>query len=509
MTKKTIILTFLVFILALFARCYLMNIKQGLHTDETFAFLLSTNNKSGINVPFEYNQHYTALDLKKKYGKENNDIKSIVKDIKDIRTNAVDKLNPTLYYSLIRISQYNLTGDFDLNKLIERAFFLNLLIFILSFFIMIKLLNLLDIEKKYIPFFLLVAFLNTCTLSIFIFIKPYILQEFAFLFLTYVFVLNIKNADNFLNIKNILLVVLSLTIALLSGYFSLIYISLLSVAYIAYCLKTKHINNILYFAGFLLLSFICVFIIYPDYFYVSSISEHTSSKTDILNYISGLGLRLILFFSTYLFYLPIILIVLYCIFQKKDKKGLSKLNLILWIVILNLIFAILTYIATPNKILRYMSPAFPLISLIIPYLITNLKNRSKIFLIGITCIVYILGFIYSTKIESIDSAVEKKYPYAFYPNIENTFINTNCRPIAKAEVPIIIFTEKAFKVNNVVPYMKNSQSVMISNYEKPVKLQENFIVLFDKDYIILPKNYEAVQTFHCQRFEGYELKKAE
>ena len=85
----------------------------------------------------------------------------------------------------------------------------------------------------------------------------------------------------------------------------------------------------------------------------------------------------------------------------------------------------------------------------------------------------------------------------------------NCEPIKNSEIPVIVFTKKSWTIVNILPYLKDNQEIVLNNYSKPIKIKNHFIVLVGDEDIQTPDGYMLVSQFHCQRFEGYELKKAE
>ena len=512
MTKRTIILIFLVFFLALFARLYLMTIKQGLHSDETFIILNSKNNNIGYLDAFEENKLYSALELKKLAFSSSNDFKSILKSIKRLRTENQDALSPTLYPSLVRLSQLN-TKDLDIPTTVNRALYLNLIIFILSFFVMIKILNIIDIDKNFIPLALLIAFFNTGSLSTFLFIKPYILQELAYLLLTYLFVIEIKKLaieqNSQFSVKESLISVFTLCFAMLSGYFSAIYIFLLSLAYIFYCIKYKQIKNIYKLLLYLLVALGLALLFYPGFFNI--LYSNTPTDRHSFTVISSIK-NLISILSTYLFYFPTTLIFAFCIFNIFTIKNKPKNTILYIIVLFNIVTAYCSLTLGLYNILRYIAPTLAMISLIIPYFISYIeKSIIKNLLVTLTVFIYIFGFIFATTYESYDNDLLSGDEKPFIPNIENTFTRTNCTPVENAEIPIIFFTHQAWPIDNVIPHLKDTQQIMINYTNENIKIKppKHFIALVYFRKIESPKNYILINKFHCQRFEGFEVKKAE
>lgn len=509
MNKKCIALTLLVFIFAICVRCYWFSQKTSFHADEGFAIQISHNNKEISKTLPE--KSYLAKDLKSKiFFTSNSAIHSVLKDVKELRYGSFDKLNTTFYYSLFRTAQLNQDSQ-NLMQYIQRGFYLNLLIFSLSFFVMFKLLNLFDFNKNYIPFILLVCFLNTGSISNTLLIKSYILQEFAYILLAYVFAYNIKllkNNSNILNIKNVLLLPLGICISLFSGYFSLFYLAMLFIAYTVYAIKKKSYKNIGIIFGFGIISLLITFLIYPSFFSIFSVDNPTTSNS--YNYFGYSPITMIkdIFYITckYLFYIPVLFILAYSIFYIIKNKIRLTNSLILILVGINIFVAILSLYFGIYKVLRYVVPTFAIISLILPFLLFELNKKIRNILVSITIIIYIFSSIFAKTIESPDSAIISK-ENKYFPNIENTFINTQCEPIKNAEVPILVLTKEDWQIYNILPYMKDNQIVILNHYNKKIKALDHFIVLIGDNEVASPKDYKLLSQFNCQRFEGYELKK--
>lgn len=509
MNKKCLVLTLLVFILAIFVRCYWFSQKTGFHADEGFAIEISHNDKKTSEYLPE--KTYFAKELKSMiFYSSNSDVKSVFKDLKELRNGSNDTLSTPLYYSLFRISQINQDSQ-NIMQYIQRGFFLNLIIFSLSFFVMFKLLNLFDFDKKYIPFILLVCFLNTGSISNTLFIKAYILQELAYILLAYAFVYNIKllkNNINIFNAKNIILTIFSACLALFSGYFSLFYLLALFIAYVIYAIKLKAYKNIGKFAiiGFSSLLLTCL--IYPKFFLILSVDNPTNTTTySIYGYsLFSLAKDFISITCKYLFYVPILFILAYSVFYVVKNKIKITNPVLVTLVAINFIVAMLSLYFGIYKVLRYVVPTFAVLSLILPFLLFKLDEKRKSILIITTIIIYLFACFFPKTIESRDSAIVAK-PNNYFPNIENTFISTQCEPIKNSEVPIVIFTTEDWQIYNILPYMKDNQIVVLNHYNKKIKPFEHFIALIGDYEILSPKDYKLVSRFNCQRFTGYEVKK--
>ena len=499
MTKKTLILTIIVFILALCVRCYWFSQKQGFHTDEIFTVIVSKNNEYGFTKYFKTEKEYTGKELKEVvFGFGDNSPKEILKDLKSLRFhNNGDTPNTPLYYSLFRTFQIGNNSN-NIKTIFQRGFYLNLILFTLSFFFMFKLLNLLNFEKKYIPFILALCYLNTGTISISIFSRYYALQEMAFVLLAYVFVYIFK-IEKINTVQNFLKIIFAGTIALLSGYYGIIYSFILGMILL---IKKRPV-------WFLIISILTsiglTFLIYPNYLdFIYAPRAGLLDKSLLLNITDNLNLSLFASFQillNYLFYCLILIItVLTLILNRKVFK-----DNILWILIgTNLICYIIFLLLAPQKVMRYTESLFPVLALIIPAIILEAK-KLKPALISIVCLILVISFVIPSKFESYDSMLNPPRVSMLTGNIENIFSNTNCEPIKNSNSSLLITETNGWNILNIIPYLNDEQVVKIDYSDEPEILKGNSILLFTEKSLILPSNIKIEQDFSCQRFKGYTL----
>lgn len=497
MTKKTIILTILVFILALLVRCYWFSQKQGFHTDEIFTVVVSKNNEYGFTKYFDTEKSYTGKELKELvFGFNDNSPKEILKSLKDLRYhNNGDTPNTPLYYSLFRIFQIGNNSN-DIQTIFQRGFYLNLILFTLSFFFMFKLLNILNFDKKYIPFILALCYLNTGTISISIFARYYALQEMAFVLIAYIFVY-IYKAEKINTFKNLLKICFSGALSLLSGYIGIIYSAFLGVILL---INKRPI-------WFLLISFLTsiglTFLIYPnylDFIYAPRVgildNSLLSNITNNLNLAFFTSYQILL---NYLFYSLILIIIgLTLVLNRKILK-----NNILWILIgVNAVCYLIFLLLAPQKVMRYTEPLFPVLILIIPAIILE-TQKLKQALISIICVIFTISFVFPTKFESYDSMLNPPRAAILRGNIENLFVNTNCEPIQNSENPILVTETNGWNILNIIPYFKDEQKIKIDYTEEPKIYKGKSILLVTEKSLILPSKIKIEQEFSCQRVKGY------
>ena len=163
MMKKYIVYC-LIFILAFGLRLLAFHQKDFIHHDEPFTFFGATPvnvlpdgnssfKKSWDVYNIEFNKKYKVRALKKSFFGSDNSLKSLVTDLKEIRSSNIDSSHPIIYYSVFRIFNTGFNGV-SWHEGIIRGAFLNLLLFSLSFFFLFKLLNLIrENDTKFISSF--------------------------------------------------------------------------------------------------------------------------------------------------------------------------------------------------------------------------------------------------------------------------------------------------------------------------------------------------------------------
>jgi len=401
----------LIFLFCLSVRIMAVCQKDGLYIDEVFTFICTTpsnispegvilkNSHNSYN--FEYGKNYNAREIKKSLFSSGSSPKSIIKDLQLIKNNNLDRSHTNFYYSLYRIAS---TGSSGLNyqQLLMRGCILNLLIFILEFFFMYKLLSLINNDKRFKVYGLLISLLSISSISNTLFIRDYILMECFLIGFSYVFLdLLLKNAH--LNFKKLFGYSFITAAFILSGYLSLIYIGIILSILLFYSLFKKKYNiikNILYI---MIIAIGIVCLIYPTFFNFSYKNEIYPEIMDNLNSILTLRLSIIPVMKTILsfllksvFYWPCIaFIVLFYVFEylysnifnkqfKQDKKIFLNDKLVILLVAISVLFIFISITIAHYKFERYIMPAVPILSLLLVLFVINLKSKLlRYFLIAI------------------------------------------------------------------------------------------------------------------------------
>jgi len=500
--KKIIIWCVLIFLAGFILRIYTLTLKQDLHEDEALNILLSNYSETGWTKLPETNKEFTGKELKQMTYWNDGSLKDTLSDIKNLYIYTRDDVHTNLYYTLTRLV-FTGTDNFDIKHTIMRGGILNLAIYTLSFFFMFKILALLFKNKQeLIPFGLFTAFLNTASISNTCYLRPYILQESAFILVTYYFVkLLLKEKINIYKAS------LSIAFTLLTGYYSIIYMTILATV-----LFIKKIDNKLLFkmAG---LSLLFTTIFYPLYFMGIISYRATESVERSLDFAKNLYYSFInfpLIYFKYLFSLSILVFLIYFLIKimKNKLKSENDSNIISLVFWLNILWTAIILFIAPYKILRYIMPAFPLLSLVIPYILGYFK-RTTTYIIIIS-VLFGLNYYFAVefhKNQNIGKYVPiiSKIDFLKNTQVDKFLFEENHNQ------PVLILKDQEnqtmgeiLKISEIMPYFNNNQKYIFINpntkseYKQfymiiPKKPQEKFYTLAKPYY----ENYKRLKIQNC------------
>jgi hypothetical protein len=502
--QNQIFLVCLVYTLAIGIRINYVFQKQGMDGDEVLSVILSSYNNYGWQSNYEEDKIYTGKELKEITFFESGSIRNTLIDVYNLRKENRDRPHTNLYYSALRLW---FTGQQigNVHRIIVQGCLLNLLFFSLSFFFMYKLAKMLFKNKWIILLSLVVAFLSIGSISNTIYMRPYQLQETLFILFVHLFVylwqkieLN-KPIDSW---QNLLLTALIVSLTLLSGYFAIFFIIPFGIFLLFKLYKEKQVKNIYFIIISLISAIVITFTLFPNYGKgfityrgAEAIGKITGGNimSNVLFSIENLGkiLHENLFYTSVLLFLYIALCYLLWIKRQslclafKNIRNIQPLPIILFV---SLIWMSVIMILAPYKILRYIVPAIPLFSLLIPYIISKL-NSTKI---------YILTLLFCLGKYGVITFNKERISFLFLDAYKEMEFNK------KPEIPVIIFnnTSGAFwKIALILPYVADNQT-----YEFPHS---------DKSFIERATQYEkAILLIETSKnidmensFKNYSLKK--
>jgi hypothetical protein len=471
-------LIIIILFFSLFLRIYWGFEKKGLHIDEVLSISISNHNRVGLVI--NENKIYTKESLLKKISFDTLSIKDSFKDISKLYKRNADTPHTNFYYSLLRLSFLGRTTN-SIENIIFTGIILNCIIFTIGFFALYKLLLLLYDDRPLIAVTLFCSSIAGSAISSSLFLRPYQLQSTMLLLLTYM-VFRVVIKKEFTK-KMFLLLSFSVAGALLAGYFSIIFIGLLGLLILMYYLIHKDFKRIMHSGVIFLTGSILTQIFYLKYWQTilngPSRAGEAYAKVNYLYFITNIADSIKTFFyflSEYalygisMFLLVIILNLLYISLTKRNNIKVSYPAL--GIITISILFSIIAIQLAPIKVMRYIMPVFPLISLIIPLGVSTFENKTlKKFLLTAFIIIFLINCLNVQKIS-----------YLFKNKLtEATFLENN-------NSTICILSPAGWRFLEWVPYAKHKQNYIFFNkYKKFI----NSVTINDANcnFILIDKSY--------------------
>ena len=244
--------------------------KDALHVDEVLSFVISTYNSYGFEKNFNEGIIYTSSALKNDMFGYDNSIHDILDDIISLRKNNRDSPHTNFYYSLLRVSFIG-SHFSGIDTIMLRAGILNICISIITFIFLYRLSLIIFTTDIARITCLILAFFSPAAISTVLFYRPYQLQTLFFIISIFLFYTITNKINNTIRptIKNNIYIIIFysfiISLIILTGYFSLLYIFIffISLIFIAYTKDTAWLKTIMLIS---ILTIIFILIIYPRFF---------------------------------------------------------------------------------------------------------------------------------------------------------------------------------------------------------------------------------------------------
>lgn len=504
--NKYLFFTLLVFILAFGIRCYKFSDKGHLFLDEYLSIVISNDNGYGWDKTYENDSTILrGQDLTAVFLSDTNDLPSILEDIQNVRIHNSDISHTNLYFSLIRLSVWNVGPSVE--SVIHRYFGLNLLFFLFSFLLLYRICIKLKFGEIAVIGILAVTYLNPISVGNSLYLRPYAMQELFFLLLAYLsisYYCLLRSGDEVRKWYNLLSYAIAIALVLLTGYFAIFYVFLIGLFLLFVTLKYDK-KNIWFLMMAMILAGILLYAIYPIYIngLLSPRGTEAMDKLKLEVLFQGAWdsfiqlVQKIVFLKHNIF--PLLLtIVMFAVFfiQGNLKKHLqnSKLSII-WFCIGFLWCWGIFYIA-PYKTERYIAPAMPLVLLFIPIVLSAFDHkRQMLFALSLSLLLLFITLndkdIYWSK-----DAVDKGY-------------------LEQPETPSIIAGSGYWHQVVTIPYYTEDRPIELTFSSEDMfdKVQKYdslylFIIADMLDKYPIPENYEVESNFAIHTYyEVYRLRK--
>ena len=515
-----ILLSIVVFIFAFGLRCYYLTQKASFFADEMAGYNISTLNNMGYKIGYGYSSVYSGQDLMEMNFAKVNSYSQWFRNAKRLYIdNNGDNPHTNFYHTLYSLAVVDKGYYYEYKDLVKHLGVLNLTLFTMSFWLLYLVLRrLFKDNKMYIPLGLAVAFFNTGSISNTIFFRDYQLQETCFIFLLYAYVRfyqSIENNENYGLIKNSLILTIANTLAFLSGYFSVIYVGLITLSLMILAKKHKNKKSLLVVVSCAIAGFILTLLCYHGYFTVTESGRAAEAQALML----GEGLirntwysaaKLLIIIFNYLFYVPVVLLGAFLLF-KRSKQGSAMLNSILITSVLWLLA--ITYLM-PFKVLRYVVPIFPALSIAIPYLASLLKDNYKKIAIAGFLFLYISSAVVASR---NDYAVYGLSKFSLVKgNVENTYQSFEPlnKKIAERKIPVLMYVRHNHSYMYSQLFTNPARDVLFKfvkdNYTTRPHFKRFYFVCFDQSLppafeIIEQEGFKVIDTFKINDYTIFEL----
>ncbi|MDU1892092.1 MAG: hypothetical protein E6767_15515 [Dysgonomonas sp.] len=502
---KTWLWCLLILLLAIGIRCYKFSGKTDMFLDEYLSVVISVYHEDAGNDAWftgltNDSVIYTGKEIKAALLSDGNSMSDILRDVKLMRHFTRDAPQTNLYYSFLRLSFLN-ADEGNVDQIMVRGFILNLALFLLGFIVFCCLAKRLFQNKILIVCVVAIAFLSPAVIGNTLFLRPYQLQETIFILLSYLFVLNsfaILKAERIDTWKNMLVLAFVSALALLSGYFAIFYIFILGGALILLSYKNKIKDNIPFYLFTFILAYVFVLVIYVNYNYGLTAGRATESMDklngdfliqNIFKTFQGLYFEI----KEFYFGLPVLILLILSIvgiFLFKGKTRMEKSSKIIscCLIISGAIWILIVMFFAPYKVVRYIMPVFPLVSLVVPVILSYYNKKYSIALSIVLFSLITVKSLSSNNIYWGVTPVDKDY-------------------IKNENIPLIVSKTEVIDQVALIPYYSDKRSVeftsssdsFLSKVEKHNKVYVIVSSKFPDDYSI-PYNYKIERRSDAGEF---------
>ncbi|CAM7292179.1 hypothetical protein ENINMM205M_01440 [Enterobacter intestinihominis] len=451
-------------VIALLLREFWLISRNGLHVDESLSFLLSAYKSIGYASSPD-NVFLTGNQLRELMWFHDSSWFGAIKDVASLWEFNRDTPHSNLYYSILRMW---FAGSIDSRStfILLWAGQLNILLFIFSFVFLACTSFKLTGSHLITCFVCIIAFINSESISNTIFARPYQLQETLMMAYIYVSICTIKAGSR--GYTYYVLYGLLSAFTLLTGYFSIIFVGIMSLfvaAHVLYEMRqdvVKFSKRAMTYAGSTLLF---GYIIYPPYLFVSNYRKEEAMKkaTSVAENVISSFHSLSIIDEIYIFgTFAVIVAMAVSLFLTIRHRKLNDYSMASILITVSLWYLLVMFFA-PYKIARYVYPVIPVIALAYGYLASRIRSRnvaiSFALLVSAFCLHKLLSS-WKVDYQFIDKPVECHY--SGYDNVAFV-IDKNYRMNEFAEC--LMPDKRYFFTKNLDDALRNGAKIIITDME--------------------------------------------
>lgn len=430
--KFEIIASIVIILVITSVMCIYQTKKEGFHEDEVYSFASAVNPTDGLMVAYDTENITEESKPEWKTRESVKDYMTLKKEnylnLKSIYTNQKKDNHPPFFYLLVHFSSVLFNGNFSKYPI----FLINIVVFILSCIIIIKMLKIL--KKEYLSIGVIILYgLSMGTISMVLYQRMYmVLTMFMLLYLYYNIKIYINNFE--IDKKTYVKLGIITVLGFLTQYFFAIFAVFVFILMTIEMLREKKykifINYLIFHIVYAIIGVLTFIPCLRHLFYtdrgISNLKnglylEHLSTYIKHLLYFFTIKDNLILDISILV---AIAIGVLYSIIKKRNRF------IILITLIPSLMFFLITVKMTSYQEIRYIMPIIPFLCIMFFAILDSviqIKNREYIF-IAIALIISINGLInskpkflfeeYKECLDIANSNKEKSFVYV-YDNMFN------------------------------------------------------------------------------------------
>jgi hypothetical protein len=207
-------------------------------------------------------------------------------------------------------------------------------------------------------------------------------------------------------------------------------------------------------------------------------------------------------FKEYLFYKSILLIgfvlIIHLLWTKRKnislKSWMQKDQILLFILLVSFLWTSLVMFFAPFKILRYIMPILPILSLFIPYIILKIHKNIKFWILSVILLIYV----------AVALRPGQQIEYLYRGTMQQQGFNL------KPEIPAIIGFQDPSKweiwwmCDVLLPYLSDEQKYEFARSDEKIlekinKYDEVFVITNEEcDALFIDNQYRIENKFNLQ-----------
>lgn len=501
-----------IFVLALGARCFWFSQKTGWHEDESMSVTLANAKPWGWRQHLDDGLPRDGRALRQLVWQGKNGLRDTFADLYRMHIFSGDGPHSNLYYSCLRLAFLGLRSA-EPDALLWRGFLLNLLLFCLAFPWLWRLLRLLFPNHFWGQAGgLALAVLNPASVANTLLIRPYQLQEGAFVLFALVFAQiwrEVRGGELRQSWERLAGWGSAGALALLSGYFSVFYVLMLLTLPAFLLLWRRRWRSAAFLAAVMAESLMLAQVVYLYYFngFFTDRGQGVAATLQSLGWLALARQTLLPFAAVLrdaLFSLPLLLLtacfLAWQVWANRHGGGFHRprhLSAPWLLATAALLWAAAIFSLAPFKVMRYILPVVPLLALVFPVMGALWQRRGGTLFLLLCCL-----------LSGSSLLCRDRIAYHFQ-DYQGRYAGFTLLP----EKEVYLLLPRAISVHHYMPYLNERQNYRIfSSWEalqrqlplsrEPFLLGIFYLTPAEQAAVAewrLPPGYQLLQTLSCER----------